>query len=85
MVPMKVKLRHMEKTIFGLFLATAANIDRDLSQGQVRGLNPDRVQARYDDLLRAPPPECIDDLLLVPGVRMFCLVLFRFYSIFSAI
>ena len=51
-------------------------IDRDRSEGQVRGLNPDRVQARYDDLLRAPPPDCIDDLLLVPGVRMFCPVLF---------
>ena len=60
-------------------------IDRDRSEGQVRGLNPDRVQARYDDSLRAPPPDCIDDLLLVPGVRMFCLVLFRLYSIFSAI
>ena len=60
-------------------------IDRDRSEGQVRGLNPDRVQARYDDLLRAPPPDCIDDLLLVPGVRMFCPVLFRWYSIFSAI
>ena len=24
-MPMKVKLRHMEKTIVGLFLATAAN------------------------------------------------------------
>ena len=29
-------------------------IDRDRSEGQVRGLNPDRVQACYDDLLRAP-------------------------------
>ena len=52
-------------------------IDRDRSEGQVRGLNPDRVQARYDDSLRAPPPDCIDDLLLVPGVRMFCPILFR--------
>ena len=60
-------------------------IDRDRSEGEVRGLNPDRVQARYDDLLRAPPPDCIDDLLLVPGVCMFCPVLFRLYSIFSAI
>ena len=60
-------------------------IDRDRSEGQVRGLNPDRVQARYDDLLRAAPPDCIDDLLLVPGVRMFCPVMFRFYSIFGAI
>ena len=40
---------------------------------------------RYDDLLRAPPPDCIDDLLLVPGVRMFCPVLLRLYSIFGAI
>ena len=60
-------------------------IDRDRSEGQVRGLNPDRVKARYDDLLRAPPPDCIDDLLPVLGVRMFCPVLFRLYSIFSAI
>ena len=60
-------------------------IDRDCSEGQVRGLNPDRVQARYDDLLRAPPPDRIDDLLLVPGVRMFCSLLFSFYSIFDAI
>ena len=54
-------------------------IDRDRSEGQVRGLSPDRVHACYDDLLRAPPPDCIDDLLLVPGVRMFCPVSFRFY------
>ena len=60
-------------------------IDRDCSKGQVRGLNPDRLQARYDDSLRAPPPDCIDDLLLIPGVRMFCPILFRFYSIFGAI
>ena len=60
-------------------------IDRDCYEGQVRGLNPDRVQARYDDSLRAPPPDCIDDLLLVRGVRMFCPVLFRLYSIFNAI
>ena len=60
-------------------------LDRDRSEGQVRGLNPNRVQARYDDLLQAPPPDCIDDLLLVPGVHMFCAVLFRFYSIFGAI
>ena len=60
-------------------------IGRERSEGQVRGLNPDRVQARYDDLLRAPPLDCIDDLLLVPGVCMFCPVLFRLYSIFSAI
>ena len=60
-------------------------IDRDRSEAQVRGLNPDRVQARYDDLLRAPPPDCIDDLLLVLGVRMFYPVLFRLYSIFTAI
>ena len=46
-------------------------IDRDRCEGQVRGLNPDRVQTRYDDLLRATPPDCIDNLLLVPGVRMF--------------
>ena len=59
-------------------------IDRDRSEGEVCGLNPDRVQARYDDLLRAPPPDGIDDLLLVPGVRMFCPVLFRLYLIFSA-
>ena len=30
-VPMKVKLRHMEKTIVGLFLATAANKARLVS------------------------------------------------------
>ena len=60
-------------------------IDRDHSEGQVRGLNPDRVQARYDDLSRAPPPDCIDHLLLVPGVRMFCRVVFRLFSIFRAI
>ena len=60
-------------------------IDRDRSEGHVRGLNPDRVLARYDDLLRAPPPDFIDDLLLVPGVCMFCPVLFRFYSILGAI
>ena len=60
-------------------------IDTDRSEGQVRGLNPDRVQARYDDLLRAPPSDCIDDLLLVPGVCMFCPILFRLYSIFNAI
>ena len=60
-------------------------IDRDRHEGQVRGLNPDRVQARYDDLLRAPPPDCIDDLLLVRGVRMFCPILFRLYSIFIVI
>ena len=58
-------------------------IDRDCSEGQVRGLNPNGVQARYDDLLRAPPPNCIDDVLLVPGVHMFCAILFRFYSIFG--
>ena len=55
------------------------------SEGQVHGLNRDRVAARYDDLLRALPPDCIDDLLLVPVVRMFCAVLFRLYLIFSAI
>ena len=60
-------------------------IDRDRSEGQVRGLNPYRVQARYDELLRAPPPDCIDHLMLVPGVHTFYLVLFRLYSIFSAI
>ena len=60
-------------------------IDRDRFEGQFRGLNPDRVQARYDDLSQAPPPDCVDDLLLVPGVRMFCPVLFRLYTIFSAI
>ena len=60
-------------------------IDRGCSKGQVRGLNPDRVQARYDDLFRAPPPDCIDDLLLVSDVRMFCPVVFRLYSIFGAI
>ena len=60
-------------------------IDIDRFEGQVRALNPDRVQARYDDLSRAPPPDCIDDLLLVPGVPMFCPVLFGLYSIFSAI
>ena len=60
-------------------------IDRDRSEGQVRGLNPDRVQAHYDDLLWTPPPDCLDDLLLVPGVRMLCHVLFRLYLIFSAI
>ena len=55
-------------------------IDRDRSESQVRGLNPDRVQAHYDDLLRATPPDCNDDLLLVSGVRIFCLVVFRLYS-----
>ena len=34
-VPMKVKLRHMEKTIVGLFLATAANKARLDSATQV--------------------------------------------------
>ena len=58
-------------------------IDRDCSEGKVRRLNPDRVQARCDDLLRGP--SCIDDLLMVPGVRMFCPVLIPLYSIFSAI
>ena len=60
-------------------------IDRDCYDGQVCGLNPDRVQARYNDLLRASPPDCIDDLLLVGGLCMFCPVLFRLYSIFNAI
>ena len=60
-------------------------IDRDCSEGQVRGLKADRVKARYDDFLRAPPPDCSDDSLLVPGVRMFCPVPFGLYSIFSAI
>ena len=60
-------------------------IDRDRSEGKVRGLNPDGVQARYDDLLRAPPPDCIEDFLLVLGVRMLCPLLFRLYSIFTAI
>ena len=60
-------------------------INRDRSEGQVRELNPDRVPTRYDDLLRAPPLDCIDNLLLVPGVCMFCTVLFGLYSIFSAI
>ena len=59
-------------------------IDRDRSEGQVCGLNPDPVPARYDDILRAPPPDCIDNLL-VPGVRMFCRGLFRLYSIFRVI
>ena len=27
---------------------------------------------RYEDLLQAPPPVVMDDLLLVPGVRMLC-------------
>ena len=60
-------------------------IDRDRFEGQVRGLNPDRVKARFDDLTRAPPPDDIDDLLLVPGVRMLCPDLFPNYSIFTAI
>ena len=47
-------------------------IDTSRTEGQIRGLNPDRVQARYEDLLRAPPPDVIDNLLLVPGVRTFC-------------
>ena len=34
-VPMKVKLRHMEKTIVGLFLATASNKARLDSTTQV--------------------------------------------------
>ena len=60
-------------------------IDSDRSEGQDRGLNPDQVQARCDDLLRAPRPDGIDDLVLVLGVRMFCPILFRLYSIFTAI
>ena len=38
-MPMKVKLRHMEKTIVGLFLATAANKARLDSTTQVRMSN----------------------------------------------
>ena len=47
------------------------SIDKWRTEGQVRGLNPDRVQAHHEDLLRAPPPNVIDDLLLVRGVLMF--------------
>ena len=39
-VPMKVKLRHMEKTVVGLFLATAANKARLDSSTQVLVGNP---------------------------------------------
>ena len=41
------------------------------TEGHVRGLKPDRVQARYEDLLRAPTPVVIDDLLLVLALCMF--------------
>ena len=60
-------------------------IDKDRSDCQICGLNPDGVEACYDDLLRAPPPDCIDDLLLVSGVCMFCPIMFRLYSILSTI
>ena len=40
------------------------------TEGGVRALNPHSVQARYEDLLRAPPPNVMDDLFLVRGLRM---------------
>ena len=47
-------------------------MDSQRAKGVVSGLNPNSLQARYEDLLREPPPHPIDYILLVLGVCMFC-------------
>ena len=46
------------------------HVDETLSQGLTRNFDPGRLFLRYKDLKTSPPPDILDELLLVSSLSM---------------